>query len=304
MPTPVAPRSDPAPRILRDTVRRIWTHRENRGRRRLALLKYLAWQVWQRVVRRPRTVRLTGATRIRCHPHSPVASAVVYYGLVDPAEMRFVLNYLRPGDEFIDAGANVGVYTLLACSVPGVRALALEPSTTAFARAAENLALNGFSHRVTLVQQAVGDRPGPARLTVGRDAMNALVPADAGEPTEPVIVGTLDHLAAEHNLEAVALVKVDVEGWEVEALQGAAGLLKNRRPALIVEANDPEGIERLRRKFGYQRVEYRPATNTVVPSAGTPERGANVILVADPDRANDHLRSKARQHSGISPPAH
>ncbi|HEU4868343.1 MAG TPA: hypothetical protein VFV09_11510, partial [Actinomycetota bacterium] len=117
-----------APEILLRTLRQIWTHPENRNRRARALAGYFGWQAWERTVRRPVTVKLTGGIKVRCHPHSPIASAVIYYGLADPAEMRFVLGYLQPGDTFVDVGANVGVYSLLAASVPDVRVLALEPS--------------------------------------------------------------------------------------------------------------------------------------------------------------------------------
>lgn len=269
---------------------RIWTHPENRGRRVRALARYAGWQVWERTVRRPWDVPLPGGLKVRCHPHSTVASAVLYYGLPDPAEMRFVMAYLDEGDEFVDVGANVGVYSLLACTVPGVRALALEPSEPAATRAAENLELNGLQDRVALVRAAAGDHEGVARLTAGRDAMNALVEAggETGE-TEEVPLRTLDALAAEHGFGKVALVKVDVEGWEAEVLAGASGLLSHRRPALIVEANDPAALEAVRERHGYHWARFDPASRRLAP-AELPAPGENAILVPDLEAAAARLR--------------
>jgi hypothetical protein len=65
---------------------------------------------------------------LRCYPHSTSASGVIYCGLPEWAEMRFLLDYLRPGEGFVDVGANIGTYSLLAASVPDVVAWAFEPS--------------------------------------------------------------------------------------------------------------------------------------------------------------------------------
>jgi FkbM family methyltransferase len=274
----VAAPSESGPAIVRRMVGSIWTHPENSGRRGRALGKYLAWQIWERTVRRPWTVKLRDGIRIRCYPHSPISSAVIYFGLADHPEMRFLLDYLRPGDTFVDVGANVGVYSLLACAVPGVEVLAFEPSAATFDKARENVRLNGLEDRVKLVREAVGSAESQALLTVGLDAMNALV--EGGSPdseVEAVPVTTLDSRVP----DGVALVKIDVEGWETEVLSGASGLLTRQRPALIVEVNDVDGLEEIRRRFGYECVAYRPETRELVPATLSGARGHNVILVAD-----------------------
>lgn len=278
-----------APEILLRTLRQIWTHPENRNRRARALAGYFGWQAWERTVRRPVTVKLTGGIKVRCHPHSPIASAVIYYGLADPAEMRFVLGYLQPGDTFVDVGANVGVYSLLAASVPDVRVLALEPSSQAWTRASENVRLNRLETRVTLLKQAAGRTAGPGRLTVGLDAMNSLVESESRDSTEAVSVDTLDRLAAEHALERVALIKVDVEGWETDVLEGAAELIRRHRPALIVEVNDVESLEEFAATAGYSCIAYVPGSRTVEPASLAAFKGHNAILVPDPEAASMRL---------------
>lgn len=283
----VAGPSESGPAIVRRMVSTIWTHPENRDRRVRALGKYGAWQLWERTVRRPWTVEVHNGIRIRCYPHSPTSSGVIYYGLADHPEMRFLLDYLRPGDTFVDVGANVGVYSLLACAVPGVAVLAYEPSAETFERALENVRLNGLEDRVNLVRKAVGSEEEEALLTVGLDAMNSLVEGESVGAAESVSVTTLDALG----LDGVALVKIDVEGWETEVLNGAAGLLERQRPALIVEVNDIEGLKEIKRRYGYECVAYEPVTRRLVPANLSDARGYNVIMVADVAAATSRIRT-------------
>src|SRR5688572_6722904 len=107
-----------------DTARRIWAHPYTRGRRVRRLGRWVTWQVWQRAVRRPWTVTMHGDVRLVCHPHDMVASMALYHGLYDVEEMSFLLAWLRPGDTFVDVGANIAPYSLLATSLDGVRAVA------------------------------------------------------------------------------------------------------------------------------------------------------------------------------------
>lgn len=269
------------------TLKAIWTHPENRGRRTRALSRYFAWQVWERTVRRPWNVELVEGLRIRCHPHSPIASAVLYYGLADPVEMRFLLDFLRAGDGFVDVGANVGVYSLLACSIPGVEVLALEPSTAAFDRIRENVALNHLEDRVTLKKVALGRSHGRAKLTLDFDAMNSLVEDESVQAAEPVAVTTLDGVV--DGIGMVALVKIDVEGWETEVLEGAVQCLTNQRPALLVEVDDAEGLDEIRRRFGYECVAYDPAKRRLEISDISEAEGGNAILVPDLNSARERL---------------
>ena len=269
------------------TVAMIWTHPENRRRRGRALGKYFAWQLWERTVRRPWSVRLIDDIRIRCYPHSPIASAVMYYGLADHREMRFLLSYLRPEDTFVDVGGNVGIYSLLACSIPGVTTVTLEPSTAAFERLTENVRLNHLQDRVTLINAAAGRTESVASLTVGRDAMNSLVAEDTDLAVEEVQVTTLDAIAGQ--VGAITLVKIDVEGWETEVLEGATRCLTRQRPVLIVEVNDVEGIEAIQQRYGYQCVTYDPERNLLELSELSAARGRNALLVPDMSSVQSRL---------------
>src|SRR5207248_910045 len=74
------------------------------------------------------------------------------------AEMAFVLHVLRPSDKFIDVGANVGSYTVLAAGAVGSRVFAVEPIPTTFGFLRRNVALNGLGELVRCWQGG-GIRP-------------------------------------------------------------------------------------------------------------------------------------------------
>ena len=94
---------------------------------------------------------------------------------------------LRPGDMFVDVGANIGTYTVWAAEL-GAEVIALEPSADAFARLAENLALNGYQARI--IRAAAGAQAGTARFTVGQGTTNRMDPAGAAQ-TEVMTVDSL-----------------------------------------------------------------------------------------------------------------
>jgi FkbM family methyltransferase len=130
---------------------------------------------------------------------------------------------LRPGDLFIDVGANIGSYAIWAAEL-GADVLALEPAEDTFGLLQENVALNGYS--VTAVQAAAGSVCGSVRFTAGRDTVNRMDPEGSTETT----IVTIDSLIGDRQ---VAGMKVDVEGFEFEVLRGCERALSERRIQLI-----------------------------------------------------------------------
>jgi FkbM family methyltransferase len=268
-------------------------HPHNAGRRVRALARLVGWQAWQRAVRKPLTVRLPGGGGrvIRCHPHSTAAAAVIYCGLPEWEDMRFLLAYLDEGDTFVDVGANVGVYTLLATVVDGVRVVAFEPSSRARARLDENVALNDLADRVTVRADAVGADEGEQAFTTAHDTVNHLLAEgedDAIGGAEMVSVVTLDGAVGASGT-AVAVVKIDVEGAEPDVLAGAQRLIAASTPAFIVEQNRPEALAAIFDQHGYTTCRYDPVAGRLVPCAVGAAPGNNVIGVRDLDAAHARL---------------
>lgn len=269
----------------------VWNHPENvrqgtTGRLR-GVGRMVGWQAWQRATNRPVSVRMPGDLKLRCHPHSSAASGVLYCGLPEWADMRFVLDYLEEGDAFVDGGANVGVFSLLAASRPDVEVWAYEPSSEAFARLQENIDRNRLERRVHPRPVALSADANAVVLTTGLDTTNHVVTIDV-DRQDPALV-EVDAVTLDDDLPAidrVALMKVDVEGYEIEALRGATKVLETARPALIVEANHRVALSDLLEPLGYRAYDYLPDAGRLVEVGWAHERGNNVLAIADlPDAA-------------------
>jgi FkbM family methyltransferase len=261
--------------IAAAVVRYVWGHPSNSGQRVRALLRAARYQAQARLLGRRTMARLGERSRLWVDPHRTAASMVLYANPPDLPEMLAWRLALRDGGLFIDVGANVGTYTLWAAEL-GAEVIALEPAADTFSLLGENIALNGY--QVTAVQAAAGDHCGTARFTAGLDAGNSLS-LDGPVVTELV---TVDSLVGDRR---VAGMKVDVEGFEIDVLHGAARALAEHRIGLIqVEWNemstvavnaDRRPIAELLDSYGYRL--YRPdMTGRLVPLT-KPEFGADVF---------------------------
>jgi FkbM family methyltransferase len=263
------------------TATRIWRHPANRGQRARRLAMWVGWQAWERVVRRPWTVSMPPGLSVELAPHDPVTSGVLYCGLPDWEEMRFVLDYLRPGDVMVDVGANVGLYSLLAASVDGVQVVAFEPDHAARTMAMANAARNRLTARIDVRSEAIGSTSARRAFSIGLGPENRLLPDDSAVQGSTG-VRTVDCVALDDVVSgAVALLKIDVEGQEPAVLEGADGLLRRHRPVVIVEANAPVDLTERLTSLGYRWITYDPSTRATAVSAGPPLIRSNGIAVCD-----------------------
>lgn len=176
--------------------------------------------------------------RLRRHGLSPLLWA-------DPAWRLegeiFFERFLLAGDTVVDVGANIGVHTLLAARSVGVggRVLAIEAHPRTFAALEDNLRLNACGN-VTAVQAAAGPETGTVRLSDrADDDRNQVSPR--GELEVPM--RRLDGVCAGSG--PVALLKIDIEGFELPSLRGAAELLGRTECVLVEYWSEHAG------KFGY-----------------------------------------------------
>lgn len=153
---------------------------------------------------------------------------------IDPELGPVLRSALGPGESFVDVGANVGTYSLLGASLVGERGrvLAFEPVPSTRAQLERNLALNRLP-QVEIVPRGLGAEPGRAILHVvpGASGLSSRY-HDVGGSDVEIEVTTLDR--ALEGTALPALVKIDVEGMELEVLKGATGLLGSAHPPLVV----------------------------------------------------------------------
>jgi FkbM family methyltransferase len=160
----------------------------------------------------------------------------IYTGLSDFADSAFLLHLLRENNLFVDIGANVGVYTVLAAGAIGAQVVSIEPIPQTFRKLCANLRLNDIVDEVTLYNIGLGREKATLRFTADQDAMNHIIEDEAWTGTSiEVPILTLDAVL---NERSPTLIKMDVEGWESEVLAGAASTLRaSSLLGLIVEMN-------------------------------------------------------------------
>lgn len=172
----------------------------------------------------------------------------------EPWTVRWIEEYLRPGEVLYDIGANVGAYTLVAAvAKPGLRVVSFEPGPANFASLCANVELNDVSDRVITVPLALGDRPRSAQLDrdggVPGTAPRVVDWNPSEDATVSVLVDRLDDVVPRFDLPAPDHVKLDVEGAELEVLAGGERLLASGGVrSVMVELDQrrgPEVAERL-----------------------------------------------------------
>jgi FkbM family methyltransferase len=198
-------------------------------------------------------------------------------GTYEPALVRFLRDELRRGDVMVDVGAHIGVHALAAAArlrrLGGGSVVAFEPAHDSASKLRAAAARNRL--QLTVVEAALGAEPGTAELRAdpAYDAADAGVRSlhARGPRVQTVPVTTFDAWAAAARLERLDLVKLDVEGAELEALRGMAGSLGRLRPrALVVEVKqrvleqagvDGDEVREYLNRLGYQ------STGQVLPVA-------------------------------------
>lgn len=170
-------------------------------------------------------------------------------------ETEFVLANVRAGDVFIDVGANIGYFSMLAAQRQPAVVLAVEPVGRTFDVLVRNVRHNGLDGVIHPVNVALGSRASTVRLVSTRGPKNhveyAVGGADNGQEKVEASLTTLDSLLTSSGLAGkVDFIKVDIEGYEYEFLKGARETIARFKPMMLMEVEQ----HRLE-KFGVQASE-------------------------------------------------
>lgn len=172
---------------------------------------------------------------------SPLTRDLLIDRLWEPLVTKLISQLLRPGDVVLDIGANIGYYSVLAGKIVGKRGrvFAFEPDPYTYGKLCQNVRINRLQDVVKPLEKAVGERTSRSRLFLsGADSGDHRL-FDSGEHRGSVEVACvrLDEYAMDipQLREQLALVKMDVQGFEVAAYRGMRELLTHSSPALITE---------------------------------------------------------------------
>lgn len=264
------------------------------GSRTRALLRSLRWKFFITLGYQRARVAI-GPAKFYCYPGYASATGLVCFGFLEWHETVFVARALREGDLFLDVGANIGTFSVVAGTfVPGVQVISVEPGDDAHTLLIENLALNQLPVD-QVVGQVIGDRVGKVSFTKGLDVLNA-VATDRSAATVTLDQTTVDELA---DGRAVSLMKVDVEGVELSVFRGAAAQLAMRPgPVIIFEINgfcrkygvEPAEIIGFLQEAGYRVYEYDGVANELTEYTGNDVPPSNnLVATTDIERLRTRL---------------
>lgn len=186
--------------------------------------------------------RLNNGCHVDCDLADHVQRQMFYWGLYEPVEAYLFVHLLKPGMNVVDAGANVGQYTLLASTCVGATGSvhSFEPVPFTFNRLQQHVHINSLTNvfpnmkalwssktRLSLSLPAKTDGNSGA-YSVGGNELDTAVEACAV---------SLDSYKSDNKLGRIGLIKMDIEGAELFALQGMKEVLSQDRPNILMEVN-------------------------------------------------------------------
>jgi FkbM family methyltransferase len=193
----------------------------------------------------PVSVRLKSGRRMYVDLRSGVSRGIFAKGEFDPKVFEPLRAVLQPGDTFLDVGANVGFYTMLALDAVGpsgvVHAFEMDERPR---RCLRKTIAHEQLRNLTLHEFAVGNRDGTIGVAMHEDSGNSGVTETGGQ--RQIAMRKLDTWWRESGTKSIQAIKMDIEGAELPALQGAEQMLRAKRPLLVCEAD-----EELQARFGY-----------------------------------------------------
>ncbi len=251
----------------------------------------------------------THSSRIRMKLDSndvrSVPFSVLADGYYEPYQSDILVNLGTISSHFLDIGANMGFYSLaLARENPNLRVDAFEPQPQVFSTLQDNVELNNLLERITVHNLGLGNEVANLTMYVpkftgsgGASFQNLHI--DEGEATEIVVpVKVLDQIIS-NNLE---LIKIDVEGSELNVLFGAKKVISEMKPTIVVEllrkwmkpfGHSPQMFLDEMRAFGY--LCFAIGADKLIPTDSIDEstQQTNFIFV-HPDKSThlDSLRTE------------
>lgn len=175
-------------------------------------------------------VAKTEAGTFRCNLQDFVQRWIWLWGNWEPYHTSYVRRHLKPGDGFVDVGANVGWFTVLAGNI-GAKVVSFEPLPSIYAELEANVSMNGISAR--LVRAAISDAEGEIpvyRAHAGNSGLSTTegTRGHAFEAMAPVL--PLASALTEEEIRNARLIKIDTEGVCVQAARGMMPMLARTRP--------------------------------------------------------------------------
>lgn len=280
------------------TLKVITNHPLNKEDKFRSVINYFKWHVGSRLQPYDVVYPWINDVKVFANRTEQGITGSIFCGLHEFKEMALLLHILRPEDLFIDVGANIGSYTMLASKAIGADTICFEPSPNTFKRLVKNIKLNNIEGKVVAKNIAVGDQIGSIHFSKGKNAANHIVLEGEDEDKISVPVSTLD---SEIDLYPLFL-KVDVEGFEGQVIEGAHKTLnKESLRCVVMEINhtgerygrDPNSVLNKMVSYGFKPYVYDPFKRHLSEIPGRDSWEGNTIFIRNLEFIEDRIKSAA-----------
>jgi len=272
---------------LYSATRFIAKHPLNSNNKVSAFAKFIKWQLAQRLLDKKVIIPWVDDSFFISGRGEAGLTGNLYAGVMEYEDMLFLLHALQPTETFVDVGANVGAYTILASKVSHAKSIVFEPLPKTIERLKDQIQINRINASVDIRGIGIGDKEGSLFFTNNKNAENKVSPTGEAENTTIARVSTLDKELLKNNNY---FLKIDVEGFEYKVIEGASEvLLSNNVSAIIIELNGScqdfghsnEDIHKKLLSFGFFAVAYDPRVRKITPLKSYNKDRGNTIYVKD-----------------------
>ena len=284
-----------------NTLKFIINHPINKDNKLNSIIRFALWQMGSRLVTGDIVYNWVNGTKFLVRTGETGLTGNIYTGLHEFSDMAFLLHVLRPDDLFVDIGANVGSYTILASGARGAHCYAFEPIPKTYSRLIDNLSINHLENKVTSYNIGLGEKPGIISFTGEMDTMNHVISyQESTKNTIEVEVSTLDIILKDRQ---PAVIKIDVEGYETPVLEGALITLKKTSlHSIIMELNgsgnrygyDENQILEMMLDHGFKTYTYNPMNRILINLKGKNISSGNTIFIREESLVLEKLRTSSK----------
>ena len=272
----------------------------NKGRMMFALYRFSIWMYLQLFKRTNYKFSIWNNRKIFLNYHSLQSMWLMHNYWVDWEEYNLIKDILLIDDISFDVGANIGLYTLWMSKFNVNGAVhSFEPDEKNYISLQKNVQVNNLGH-VHINRLGIADKNGVLYLTRNIDVENHLINEKTSDAVEILII-SLDEYCKRNSIDKIRYLKIDIEGFELAALQGAEGLL--RRGAIDViqlEINNSllnsgaseEKLISFLDSFGYSLACYN-VKKRILEKVEYDNARENYFAIRSIDLQNAHLKNNA-----------
>ena len=278
------------------TINSILKHPLNQNNKIEAFVRFFKWQIGSRLVPGPALFHWLGCAFVVVKPGEHGFTQNIYCGLQELEDMAYILHVVTPDDVFVDIGANIGAYTLLACVMKGAKGHAFEPVPETFQRLVFNLKINDAFDKVEAHNLGLADKADELFFTSSLNTTNHVVTkANSSQDAIRVKVKRLDDILD----ISPTIIKIDVEGYETFVLNGMTVSLDNPNlHSVIIELNgsgrrygvQDDDIVKKMLAHGFFMYHYLPFERDLRPIDELPGTG-NVLFI----RSREFVTARIKQ---------